>query len=54
MIGRTSGNWTRGRRPSREAMIDILAIADELSLLFPDGEEPAEPNGEAPISASPM
>ena len=24
MIGRTSGNWTRGRRPSREAMIDAL------------------------------
>jgi hypothetical protein len=51
-VGRTSGNWTRGRRPSRAAMIDALAIADELSLLFPDGEEPAEPNGEAVAAPS--
>ena len=47
MVGRTSGNWTRGRRPNREAMIDTLAIADELSILFPDGDEQADPNGEA-------
>jgi SAM-dependent methyltransferase len=46
-VGRTSGNWTRGRRPTREAMIDALAVADELSVLFPDGDEPAEPNDEA-------
>ena len=46
-VGRSSGNWTRGRRPSREAMIDALAMADELSILFPDGDEQAEPNGAA-------
>ncbi len=46
-VGRTSGNWTRGQRPSREAMIDTLAIADELSILFPNGDEQAEPNGAA-------
>jgi hypothetical protein len=47
MVGRTSGNWTRGRRPSREAMIDSLAIAHELSILFPDGDELAQRNGGA-------
>jgi hypothetical protein len=37
-VGRSTGEWTRGRRPNRQAMIKTLEIADELSLLFPDSE----------------
>jgi hypothetical protein len=46
-VGRATGKWPRGRRPSREAMISALAVTDQLSILFPDADDTGEPDGEA-------